>query len=667
MFYINAIPATILFDSGATHSFMSARYANTNEITLQNMKTPMIVITPKGPVEANPMTHRLTLTIMGREFWATAIILDVSSIDLILGMSWLRKAKANILCGRGTVELTSPKGERFQVEIAVTTSSRRAMFFIDEEFVGDNIRVVRDFPDVFPEELPGMPPEREVEFVIDLLPGTAPISKRPYQMFVKELQELKKQLTELQEAGYIHPSSSPWGAPILFVHKKDGSQQMCVDYRSLNDVTIKNKYPLPCIDELFDQMRGARVFSKIDLRSGYHQMKIRPCDIPKTAFSTRYGLYEFTVMSFGLTNAPAYFMNLMNKVFMEYLYKFVVVFIDDILIYSKNDSEHEEHLRMVLQKLRDNQLYAKFTKCDLWLDEVHFLGHIISKGGIAVDLAKITAIMDWKTPSIVLEIQSFLGLAGYYRRFIEGFSKIAKPMTSLLEKGKEFKWTEECQESFDQLRSKLMAAPVLIMPNLQKNFDIYCDASRQGLGYVLMQEGHVITYASRQLRKHELNYPTHDLELAAVVHALKIWRHYIMGTKCRIYTDHKSLKYIFTQKDLNLRQCRWLELIKDYDLEIHYHPGKANLVADALSLKGQVHAAIVTQLPNELAEDFERLNLGIVAHTEGITIEVEPTLEQEIRKGQIGDAKIQEIKDLITEGRGPDFTEDEQGTICEST
>jgi ribonuclease HI len=299
-------------------------------------------------------------------------------------------------------------------------------------------------------------------------------------------------------------------------------------------------------------------------------------------------------MSFGLTNAPAYFMNLMNKVFMEYLHKFVIVFIDDILIYSKNDSEHEEHLRMVLQKLRDNQLYAKFTKCDFWLDEVHFLGHIISKGGIAIDPAKVTTVMDWKRPSTVSEIRSFLGLAGYYWRFIEGFSKIAKPMTSLLEKGKEFKWTEECQESFDQLRSKLMAAPVLIMPDLQKNFDIYCDASRQGLGCVLMQEGHVIAYASRQLGKHELNYPTHDLELAAVVHALKIWRHYIMGTKCRIYTDHKSLKYIFTQKDLNLRQRRWLELIKDYDLEIHYHPGKANLVADALSRKGQVYAAIVT-------------------------------------------------------------------------
>jgi hypothetical protein len=532
---------------------MSTRYANTNELPLKNMKTPMLVITPKGPVEANYMTHRLTLTIMGRGFWATPIILEESNIDLILGMSWLRKAKAVIQCGRGTVELTIPKGERFEVEITVTTSTRRAVFLIDGKFVGDNIRVVRDYPDVFLEELLRMPPEREVEFVIDLLPGTTPISKRPFKMSVEELKELKTQLTELQEAGYICLSSSPWGAPVLFVQKKDGSQQMCVDYRSINDVTIKNKYLLPRIDDLFDQMRGARVFSKIDLRSGYHQMKIRPSDIPKTAFSTRYGLYEFTVMSFGLTNAPAYFMNLMNKVFMEYLNKFVVVFIDEILIYSKNDSEHEEHLRMVLQKLWDNQLHTKFTKCDIWLDEVHFLGHIISKGGIVVDPAKVTAIIDWKIPSTVLEIRSFLGLAGYYRRFIEGFTTIAKPMTSLLEKCKEFKWTEECQESFNQLRSKLMAAPMLIMPDLQKNFDIYCDASRQGLGCVLMQEGHVIAYASCQLRKHELNYPTHDLELAAIVNALKIWRHYIMGTKCQVYTDHKSLKYIFTQKDLNLR------------------------------------------------------------------------------------------------------------------
>jgi hypothetical protein len=271
--------------------------------------------------------------------------------------------------------------------------------------------------------------------------------------------------------------------------------------------------------------------------------------------------------------------------------------------------------------------------------------------------------MEWSVPTTVTEIQSFLGLAGYYRRFIERFSKIAKPNTSLLEKGREFTWGERYQDGFNQLKKRLMSPPVLVMPNLHKGIDIYCDACGQGLGCVLMREGHVIAYASRQWRKYEWNYPTHDLELAAVVHALKLWRHYIMGTKCQVYTDHKSLKYIFTQKDLNLRQRRWLELIKDYDLEIHYHPSKANLVADALSRKEHVHSAVVAQLLNEIVEDFRRLNLGIVAHTEGVIIDMESTLEQEIRKGQIGDAKIQEIKDLITEGRGPEFTKDEQGTV----
>jgi hypothetical protein len=353
-------------------------------------------------------------------------------------MSWLKKANEVIHFARGTVELTSSKGERFEVEINITASTRPDVYLVDAKFVGNIIRVVRDFPNVFPEELPKMPPDREVEFVIDLLPGTAPISKRPYRMLIEELKELKKQLTELQEARYIRLSSSPWGAPVLFVQKKDGSQRMCVDYRSLNDVTIKNKYPLPRIEDLFDQMRGARVFSKIDLRSGIHQMKIRPSDIPKMAFSTRYGLYEFTFMSFGLTNAPAYFMNLMNKVFMVYLDRFVVVFIDVILIYSKNDRDHEEHMWMVLQKLQDNQLYAKFSKCEFWIDKVSFLGHIISNGGISVDPVKVRDIMAWKIPSTVTEIRSFLELTGYYRRFIEGFSKIAKLMTSLLEKGKEF-------------------------------------------------------------------------------------------------------------------------------------------------------------------------------------------------------------------------------------
>jgi hypothetical protein len=256
-----------------------------------------------------------------------------------------------------------------------------------------DVRTVSEFPDVFPEELPGMPPDRKIEFVIELVPATAPIFKRPFRMATNQLAELKEQLQELLDKGYIRPSASPWGAPVIFVPKKDGTQRMCMDYCSLNEVTIKNKYLLPRIDDLFDQLKGACVFSKINLRSGYHQLKIRASDIPKTAFITQYGLYEYTAMSFGLTNAPAYFMYFMNKLFMEYLDKFVVVFIDDILIFSKNEEEHDEHLYLVLQKLRENQLYAKLSKCEFWLKEVSFLGHIIYEGGISVDPTKVKGVL----------------------------------------------------------------------------------------------------------------------------------------------------------------------------------------------------------------------------------------------------------------------------------
>jgi hypothetical protein len=352
----------------------------------------------------------------------------------------------------------------------------------------EDIPVVCEYSDVFPDDLPGMPPNRDIEFVIELQPGTAPISKRPYRMPPKELAELKVQLQELLDKGYIRPSSSPWGSPALFVKKKDGSLRMCVDYRPLNAVAIKNKYPLPRLDVLFDQLAGAKVFSKIDLRSGYHQIKIRASDVPKTAFSTRYGLYEFLVMSFGLTNAPAYFMYLMNSVFMNELDKFIVVFIDYILIYSKSKAEHAKHLRIVLQQLRDHKLYAKFSKCEFWLGSVKFLGHTISKDGISVDPSKVQEVMDWKPPKSVHQIRSFLGLAGYYRRFIPDFSRIAKPMTELLKKGVKFVWSEECEQAFHTLRKHLTSAPVLSQPDMTKPFEVFCDASGTGLGCVLMQE-----------------------------------------------------------------------------------------------------------------------------------------------------------------------------------
>ena len=290
----------------------------------------------------------------------------------------------------------------------------------------------------------------------------------------------------------------------------------------MNKVTIKNRYPLPRIDDLFDQLQGASHFSKIDLRSGYHQLKIRREDIPKTAFRTRYGHYEFLVLLFRLTNAPAAFMDLMNRVFKPYLDKFVVVFIDDIPIYSKSHVEHGEHLRIVLQTLRTHQPYAKLSKCEFWLTSVSFLGHVISKEGVQVDPKKVEAVSNWPRPTNVTEIRSFLGMAGYYRKFVKDFSRISAPLTRLIRKQVKFEWDDTCKQSFHKLKDCLTTAPVLALPTDQGGMTVYCDGSRVGLGCVLMQNGKVIAYASRQLRRHELNYPTHDLEMAAVIFALKI-------------------------------------------------------------------------------------------------------------------------------------------------
>src|SRR5262249_16886968 len=383
-----------------------------------------------------------------------------------------------------------------------------------------DVEVVRDFPDVFSDDLPGLPPSREIDFCIELIPGTSPISIGPYRMAPVELAELKRQLQDLLEKGLIRPRVSPWGAPVLFVRKKDGSFRMCVDYRKLNQATVKNRYPLPRIDDLFDQLRSAKVFSKIDLRSGYHQLRIREEDVQKTAFRTRYGHYEFLVMSFGLTNAPAVFMDLMNRVFRPFLDQFVIVFIDGVLVYSPDETSHREHLQVVLETLRTHQLYAKFSKCEFWLDSVPFLGHIISVEGVAVDPSKVQAVLEWKVPTTPTEVRSFLGLAGYYRRFIQDFSSLASPLTHLTRKNVKFVWSLDCEQSFQELKRRLTSALVLSLPDDSGGFVVYTDASLLGLGCVLMQHGKVIAYASRQLKDHERNYPTHDLELAAVVHAL---------------------------------------------------------------------------------------------------------------------------------------------------
>ena len=565
----------------------------------------MVVSVPNGDTMISErIVPGSRLVIQNKDFPADLIVLGIHDFDIVLGMDWLSKHSATLDCYKKEVRLVRPEepGVIFQGirrEIAFSlinamTASKMLRkgcqgylaFVVDMRQEGtrlEDIPIVKGFPDVFSDDISGLPPDIEVEFTIDLIPGTEPIYIPPYRMAPAELRELKAQLEELLSKGFIQPSISPWGAPVLFVKKKDGSLRLCIDYRELNKVTIRNQYPLPRIDELFDQLQGSRVYSKIDLRSGYHQLRVQESGVPKTAFRTRYGHYEFLVMPFGLTNAPAAFMDLMNRVFQPYLDRFVIVFIDDIRVYLGSSEENSEHLRIVLQTLRERQLYAKLSKCQFWLDRVAFLGHVISVEGVSVDPKKIEAVVNWKPPKNVSEVRSFLGLVGYYRQFVEEFSKIAAPLTKLTRKDVKYDWVDACQQSFEELKGRLTSAPVLSLPNGRDGFVVYSDASRQGLGCVLMQNDRVITYASRQLKKHEENYPTHDLELAAVVFALKIWRHYLYGVPCKIFTDHKSLQYIFTQKELNLRQRRWLELIKDYDCTIEYHLGKANVVADALS------------------------------------------------------------------------------------
>nr|GEY48819.1 putative reverse transcriptase domain-containing protein [Tanacetum cinerariifolium] len=315
----------------------------------------------------------------------------------------------------------------------------------------------------------------------------APVARAPYRSAPSEMKELAKQLQELSDKGFIRPSSSPWGALVLFVKKKDGSFRMCIDYRELNKLTIKNRYPLPMIDDLFDQLQRSSVYSKIDLRSSYHQLRVREKDILITAFRTRYGHYEFQVMSFGLTNASAVFMNLMNRVCRPFIDKFVIVFIDKILIYSKNKEEHEEHLRIILELLQKEKLYAKFSKCEFWLDSVKFLGHMINSQCVHMDPAKVEVIKSWTALKSPTEVRQFLGLAGYYRRFIEGFSLIAKPLTKLTQKNKTYEWGEEEEEAFKLLKDKLCSAPILALPEGFKDFVVYCDASLKGYGVVLMQ------------------------------------------------------------------------------------------------------------------------------------------------------------------------------------
>jgi hypothetical protein len=358
-------------------------------------------------------------------------------------------------------------------------------------------------------------------------------------------------------------------------------------------------------------------------------------------------------MPFGLTNAPAVFMDLMNRVFRPYLDRSVVVFIDDILVYSNSYIEHEKHLREVLQTLREHRLYAKLNKCEFWLKEVTFLGHVILAEEILVDPRKVEAVLKWERPTNVTEIRSFLGLAGYYRRFIEGFSTIAAPMTRLTRKETKWEWTSECESSFQELKRRLTTAPVLTLPSGMEGFVIYSDASKKGLGCVLMQYGRVIAYASRQLKTHETNYPTHDLELVAVIFALRVQRHYLYGSRVQIFIDHKSLQYLITQKELNMRQRRWVKLIKDYDCVIDYHPGRANVVVDALSRKNKLLVIEPDDCDEKELTELRQIDAKVEVGPEGslfAQLRVKSTFREKVLEAQQKDIDVIKVKEKIKLG-----------------
>ncbi|GJV06655.1 putative reverse transcriptase domain-containing protein [Tanacetum coccineum] len=411
----------------------------------------------------NTVLKGCTLNLLDHLFDIDLMPIELGTFDVIIGMDWLVERDAVIVCGKKEVHVPYKnktlvvKGDSGASRLKVISCikarkyiERGSQLFLAQVTEKEpskkqlqDVPVICNFPEVFPDDLPGLPPPRQVEFRIELVPGAAPVARAPYRLAPSELKELSDQLKELLEKGFIRPSSSPWGAPVLFVKKKDGSFRMCIDYRELNKLTVKNRYPLPRIDDLFDQLQGSSVYSKIDLRSGYHQLRIREEDIPITAFRTRYGHYEFQVMSFGLTNAPAVFMDLMNRVCKPYLDKFVIVFIDDILIYSKNKEEHEKHLKIILELLKKEQLYAKFSKCDFWLESVQFLSHMINNKGVHVDPVK-------------------------------------------------YEWGTDEDEAFQTLKQKLCSAPILALPEGTENFVVYCDASHKGFGAVLMQREKVL-------------------------------------------------------------------------------------------------------------------------------------------------------------------------------
>ncbi|CAI7737760.1 unnamed protein product [Closterium sp. NIES-53] len=581
--------------------------------------------------------------------WKPALpVTNIKGLDVIFGRDFLKKINPEINWVNQTANINNngrkvslPKWDdtgnipaetlaRFEKDVKRTTAGFMAI--VNEADNGEKQtqelppavkKILEEFQDVLPDDLPDqLPPYRTHQHDIVEEPGSKPTFRAPYRLSPTELADMKKQIEYLLEKRLIRPSTSPYGAPVLFTPKPDGSLRMCIDYRALNKQTIKNKYPIPRIDDLLDQLRGATVFSKLDLRSGYWQIRMADNSIHKNAFRTRYGSYEYLVMPFGLTNAPATFQAEMNHILQPLLDECVVVYLDDILIYSKDMKQHVEHLRRVFEIPRRECFYVKLSKSEFAMKKVQFLGHMVSAQGVHVDPKKIEAVRTWKTPENVKELQQILGFANYYNRFIPNYTKIAAPLTDLLKKNTPYQWEAKHQEAVEQLKTALTSAPVLILPDPELDYVIEADASDQAVGAVLMQDQgkglQPIAYLSKKLHGAELNYPIHDKEALTIVNAFKGWRCYLEGRKTTVYTDHCSLKYLKTQPTPSRRQVRWIDFLEThFHYDIVYKPGHKNK-ADALSRPAHVAALQV--------DDMNPLLKGLFTH--GYTIDPEVSVAE---------------------------------------
>lgn len=552
------------------------------------------------------------------------IVVDVRGFDVILGMPWCTKYNVDFDFRTSTTSFpfTDEKGSTYLVSLvpgvqhrdadsrfmsikaamrcaeegelfcclirSAAEDSSETVQLPEQEIVDYVSELKTKYQDVVTDCAPsGVPAEGRIQHEIHEVEGSRPVFRNTYRMSDKEHEELLKQLQDLLDKGFIRPSTSPYGAPVLFAKKPGGGLRLCIDYRALNQQTIQNRFPLPRVDTALDQLKGAQYFSKLDLTAGYHQIRMAEKDIHKTAFNTRYGHYEFLVMPFGLTNAPATFQTLMNDVFKDFLEKFVIVYLDDILIYSKTLEEHKEHVELVLETLRRAKLTAKLSKCEFFTQDTVWVGHRLTKDGVAVDPSKVKAVREWPAPSNKKELMQFLGLANYCRRFIQHYASITAPLTDLLGSSVVYTWGAEQQEAFEKLKHALTNAPVMKSPDPDRPYLLYTDASVVAVGAVLMQDfgngPQPIAYESKKLSNQERVYPTHDRELLSIVYALRKWRHYLYRADMRVLNDHRSLGHFIGQQRLNDRQVRWLALLADYQLKIEYVQGVANVVADALS------------------------------------------------------------------------------------